>query len=265
MKEKIPASEVYIHHHLLYLGFDVKTGKMTQHAGFWVIHLDTIFVSIALGVIALVLFWLAARKATTATPGKWQNFVEAAVEWVGGLCTENFPAAINFVGPLALTIFVWVFLMNFMDLVPVDLLPQAMSMLGVHYFRAVPTADINTTLGISIGVFLLLIYYNLRYKGFIGRSKEVLTTPYGVWCAPFNLLFHIMEALIKPFSLALRLFGNLFAGEMIFILIAALLPLWIQPTIGVLWALLHFLIIVIQAFIFMFLTVMYISMAVKPH
>lgn len=265
MSQAALTSGEYIQHHLTNLSFNVKTWSFSNAKSFWVIHLDTMAVSIVLGLLFLFLFWLGARKATEGVPGKWQNLVEAAVEWVGNLCTENFPAAINFIGPLALTIFIWVFLMNFMDIIPVDLLPTIMGWFGVHYFRAVPTADVNTTFGLSFGVFLLLIYYNLKYKGLWGRSKELLTTPYGVWLAPLNLAFHIIEAFVKPFSLSLRLFGNLFAGEMIFVLIAALLPLWAQPPVGIVWSLLHFLIITIQAFIFMFLTVMYISMAVREH
>ena len=265
MSQAILTPGEYIQHHLMNLSFNVKTWSFTTKPSFWVIHLDTMGVSIVLGLLFLFAFWLAARKATDGKPGKWQNFVEAAVEWVGSLCTENFPAAINFIGPLALTVFIWIFLMNFMDLIPVDLLPTIMSWFGVHYFRAVPTADVNTTFGLSLSVFLLLIYYNLRYKGIWGRTKELLTTPYGIWLCPLNLVFHIVEAFVKPFSLSLRLFGNLFAGEMIFVLIAALLPWWAQPEVGLAWSLLHFLIITIQAFIFMFLTVMYISMAVREH
>lgn len=255
----------YILHHLSNLTLNVKTWHFTTQKSFWTIDVDTMAVSIVLGSLILFTFWLGARKATTETPGKWQNFVESLIEWIGGLCSENFEASTKFIGPLALTIFTWVLLMNFMDIVPVDLLPTIVGWFGVEHFRAVPTADVNTTFGLSIGVFLLLIYYNLQYKGVLGRGKELLGAPYGYWFFPFNLAFHLVEAFVKPFSLALRLFGNLFAGEMIFVLIAALLPWWLQPEVGLVWSLLHFLIIIIQAFIFMFLTVMYISMAVREH
>ena len=258
-------ADEYIVHHLTNLTLNVKTWSLTTQKSFWTLDLDTIGVSIFLGTLMLLVFWLAARKASLEKPGKWQNFVEALIEWIGGLCTENLPVAITFIGPLALTIFIWVLLMNFMDLIPVDLLPVIMSWFGVHYFRAVPTADINTTMGLGLSVFLLLIYYNLKYKGFFGRSKEILCQPYGIWFLPLNIAFHAIEAFVKPFSLALRLFGNLFAGEIICVLIAAVLPFWIQPAVGLLWSLSHFLIIIIQAFIFMFLTVMYISMAVSEH
>lgn len=265
MNQTAVTANEYIHHHLTNSSLSVKTWSFTTTPDFWTVNIDTLIVSIVVGLLFFVAFYLAARKATNGVPGKWQNMVEALIEWVGGLCTENFPAAITFVGPLALTIFAWVFLMNFMDLVPVDLLPAIAGWFGLQYFRAVPTADINTTLGLSLGVFMLLIYYNLKFKGVIGRIKELLQTPYGIWLLPLNLAFHTIEAFVKPFSLALRLFGNLFAGEMIFVLIAALLPFWLQPPIGLVWSFLHFLIITIQAFIFMFLTVMYASMAASEH
>lgn len=151
-----------------------------------------------------------------------------------------------------------------MDLLPVDFLPRIAAACGLPYFRAVPTADVNLTFALSLSVFILIIFYNCKIKGFRGLSKEILCSPFGPWLFPLNIVFRIIEECVKPLSLALRLFGNLFAGELIFILIA-LLPWWIQWTAGGIWAIFHILIITIQAFIFMMLTVIYISMAHESH
>ena len=169
------------------------------------------------------------------------------------------------VGPLALTIFLWVFLMNFMDLVPVDLLPQLAVWLGLGHFRAVPTADPMMTFAMSLTVFVLVIYYNFKLKGAWGLLKEVCTQPFGIWLLPVNVFFRIVEELVKPMSLALRLFGNLFAGELVFILIAGLISWKWQWLLQAPWAAFHLLIISIQAFIFMMLTVVYIGMAHDSH
>jgi F-type H+-transporting ATPase subunit a len=253
----------YIQHHLQQLVFNFH--QMTFHKdGFWSFHLDTMFISIVLGLTFLTLFRLAARKATPGVPGKLQNFLEILVEFVSGLVKESYHGKSQLVAPLALTIFVWVFLMNFMDLLPVDLLPRIAHAVGLPYFRAVPTADPNMTFALSITVFLLIIFYNFKVKGQKGLGKEILTSPFGPWLFPLNILFRFLEELVKPISLALRLFGNLFAGELIFILIA-IMPWWIQWTVGGVWAIFHILIIAIQAFIFMMLTIVYISMAHESH
>jgi len=168
------------------------------------------------------------------------------------------------IAPLGLTIFVWVFLMNFMDLIPVDLLPGIASLIGIPYLRVVPSTDLNATFAMSISVFCLIIFYSIKVKGGIGFAKEMLLTPFGPWLMPFNLLLKTVEELAKPVSLALRLFGNLYAGELIFILIA-LLPWYVQPLLSVPWAIFHLLIITLQAFIFMVLTIVYLSLAHEEH
>lgn len=253
----------YIQHHLQQLVFNFH--QMSFHKqGFWSFHLDTMFISVVLGLLFLTLFRLAARRATSGVPGKLQNFLEILVEFVQGLVKESYHGKSKLVAPLALTIFVWVFLMNFMDLLPVDLLPRMAHAVGLPYFRAVPTADPNMTFALSITVFLLIIFYNFKVKGPRGLTKEVISSPFGIWLFPLNILFRFLEELVKPISLALRLFGNLFAGELIFILIA-IMPWWIQWTVGGVWAIFHILIIAIQAFIFMMLTIVYISMAHESH
>jgi len=254
----------YITHHLHNLDFNLATGHFGG-SGFWVIHLDTLSVSWVLGLLFFCSFWLVARKVNSGMPGAWQNVVEAAVEWIEKLSEENFMKHSSMVAPLALTIFVWILLINFMDLVPVDLFPTVLSWFGVHYFRSVPTSDPCTTFALSLSVFILLIIYNIRFKGLIGVTKEIFSAPFGWYLLPINVFFHTMEAFVKPFSLSLRLFGNLFAGEMIFILIAGLIPWYAQWMVGVPWALLHGLIITIQAFVFMLLTVVYLNIAAELH
>ncbi len=228
------------------------------------LHVDTLGVSIVLGLIVFGLFFIAARHATEGVPGKLQNLVEMMVDFVQGFVKESFHGRSQLIAPLALTIFIWVFLMNFMDLIPVDLLPRIASLFGAKHFRAVPTADPNMTFALSITVFALIIFYNFKIKGTIGLGKEILTQPFGPWLFPLNIVFRLLEEIVKPISLALRLFGNMFAGELIFILIA-LMPWWIQWTVGGVWAIFHILIISIQAFIFMMLTIVYLSMAHESH
>lgn len=255
----------YIQHHLLHLQFDLKTLSFTEHGGIWALNIDTLAVAIVLGVMFLWLFRFVAKRMTAEVPGKMQNFVEMMVEFVDDTVKESFHGKSALIAPLALTIFIWVFLMNFMDLVPVDLLPRIMDLFGVHYFKSVPTADPMATFGMSITVFILTIFYNIKIKGPVGLTKEILTKPFGIWLFPLNIFFRLLEEIVRPISLALRLFGNMFAGELIFILIAALLPWWIQWVPGGIWAIFHILVITIQAFIFMMLTVIYLSMAHESH
>jgi len=186
-----------------------------------------------------------------------------ALSLVDSQVRDTFHARSELVTPLAITIFCWVFVMNAMDLIPVDFLPLAASAAGVHNLKVVPTTDPNLTFGMSISVFFMMIWYNLKYKGIGGFLHEVLTVPFGPWFAPVNLLFRVIEDLAKPVSLALRLFGNMYAGEMVFILIA-LLGVWQLP-LALPWALFHILIITLQAFIFMMLSVVYMSMASEHH
>ncbi|MCO4787291.1 ATP synthase subunit a [Marinomonas gallaica] len=270
--ENLTASS-YIQHHLQNLTYGqhpdgtwgIAHGAEEAAAmGFWAIHLDTMLFSIGLGILFLWLFRKAAKKVSVDTPSGLQNFVELMVEFVDQSVKETFHGKNKVIAPLALTIFVWVFLMNTMDLVPVDFLPHLASLLGVPYFRVVPTTDLNATLGMSISVFILIIYYSIKVKGVSGFVGELTLQPFGKWMIPFNLLLEGVGLLAKPVSLALRLFGNLYAGELIFILIA-ILPWGIQWALSVPWAIFHILVIVLQAFIFMMLTIVYLSMAHEDH
>lgn len=253
----------YIHEHLTRLTLNLHTGHL-GNGGFWTLNLDTLGLSILLGIIFLTAFYFAARKASSGVPGRWQNCVEMLIDWIDGTVKDVFHGENKLIGPLALTIFVWVFLMNFMDLIPVDFLPKILSWFGILHFRSVPTSDPMATFAMSLTVFFMIIYYNLKVKGFGGLSKEILTAPFGPWLFPLNIFFRLLEEFVKPLSLALRLFGNLFAGELVFILIA-IMPWWIQWVVGGVWSIFHILIILIQAFIFMMLTVVYISMAHDTH
>ena len=270
--ETLTASS-YIQHHLQNLvygkhpdhgwGF-AHTAQDAQDMGFWAIHVDTMAWSISLGVLFLWLFRKAALKATSGVPTGLQNFVEVMVEFVDGSVKETFHGKNAVIAPLALTIFCWIFLMNFMDLIPVDFLPYAFHVVGVDHMKVVPTTDVNATLGMSLSVFFLIIYYSIKIKGVGGFVGELTLQPFGKWMIPFNLLLEGVGLIAKPISLALRLFGNLYAGELIFILIA-LLPFWAQWALSVPWAIFHILIIVLQAFIFMMLTIVYLSMAHEDH
>ena len=260
----------YIQHHLTFL-----TLPHVSHGGFWswTVHVDSITVSLALGVLFSLWFWLKARKATAGVPGKGQAFVELVLEFVDGQVKDVFHGDRRVLGPLALTVFVWVFLMNFMDLLPVDLIPLIAEKCGLSHFRAVPTADLNMTFAMSITVFLFMIFYSFKAKGFGGYMHELFTAPFGkhplLWLPNFAL--NLVEMLSKPVSLAMRLFGNMYAGELVFILIAGLfsaggIALYSLGLVGyAVWSIFHILIISIQAFIFMVLTVVYISMAHDHH
>lgn len=268
---------LYIQHHLTNL--PLTWGSATADS-FYTLHLDTLFFSVILGVSFLLGFAFLARRATAGVPSKWQNFVELLVDFVDTQVKETFHGINKVIAPLALTIFVWVFLMNCMDLLPVDLLPSVAHHLGVSYLRVVPTTDLNLTFGLSIVVFLLVIFYNIKIKGFKHFCHEIVTRPFGptdtpktfnlkhfglrLLFAPLNFIFRCVDELAKPISLSLRLFGNLYAGELIFILIA-LLPWWMQWPFGLVWAIFHILVITLQAFIFMMLTIVYLSMAHESH
>ncbi|WP_303288683.1 F0F1 ATP synthase subunit A [Marinobacter sp. SS8-8] len=281
------ASE-YIQHHLQNLtygklpaGYERADGTVLQEAqwtmahnaaeasdmGFMALHVDSLGWSVALGLIFLFIFRLAAKRVTSGQPGGLQNFVEVMVEFVDNSVKETFHGKNKVIAPLALTIFCWVFLMNLMDLVPVDFLPELFKLMGLEYMKVVPTTDVNVTLGMSLSVFALIIYYSVKVKGVGGFLGELTLHPFSsdnlflkILLVPVNFLLEGVSLLAKPVSLALRLFGNLYAGELIFILIA-LLPLWAQWTLSVPWAIFHILIITLQAFIFMMLTIVYLSMA----
>ena len=264
----------YIQHHLTHW----RIGD-----GFWALDLDSLAVGYLLGALFCLVFWVAARRATAGTPGPLQNAVESLMEFIDGICKDTFHEKSNLVAPLALTIFVWVFLMNLMDLVPIDFAPDFMGALGWDYFKILPVVNLNVTFGLSLSVLALIIVFSLYYKGPGGYLKELLFHPFGPWLLPFNLLLNIVETLAKPISLSLRLFGNLYAAELIFILIATLtlgfgsswgemltslsgITLLIGQTIlAAVWAIFHILVVPLQAFIFMMLTVVYLNMAAEHH
>ncbi len=261
----------YVVHHLTNLKLDLATMTIDAHAtGFWVLHLDSMIFSVLLGGLFLWVFRKVAVGVTSGVPSGIQNFVEMVFEFVETNVKETFPGHHPLVAPLSLTIFVWVFLMNTMDLVPVDLLPWIAHAGGVEYLKVVPSTDVNITFGLSISVLLIIFYMNIHAKGLVGFGKEALTQPFGPKLAPFNLLLRIVEELAKPISLSLRLFGNLFAGELIFILIALLFAQGaVFFTAGLalhwLWAVFHILVVTLQAFVFMVLTIVYLGLAAEHH
>ena len=247
-----------------------KSGIEAADMGFMAFHVDTLGWSILMGLIFIGLFRFVATRATVDTPGGLQNFVEIVVEFVQGIVKDTFHGRNALIAPLALTIFVWVFLMNSLKWIPVDYIPQLGMLFGQYvlgmdpnevYFKIVPTTDPNGTFGISIAVFALIIFYSIKIKGIGGFTRELTLTPFNHWALiPFNFFLEVLGLLTKPLSLALRLFGNMYAGEVVFILIA-LLPFYVQWMLNVPWAIFHILIIPLQAFIFMVLTVVYLSAA----
>ena len=264
-------SSEYIQHHLTNLTYgrfaDGEWGfahgpEDIAEMGFMSIHVDTMFWSIFLGGLFLAIFIMAARSATAGVPGTLQNICEMAVEFVDDNITQVFGSRPNaIIGPLSLTILVWVFLMNMMDLVPVDWIPHLATMAGIPYMKVVATTDPNATLGMSISVFLLVLYYNFKIKGPLKFGASLVTHPIPHWSMYwFNFILEFVDMLAKPLSHGLRLFGNLYAGEMIFILIA-LLPFWAQWALSLPWAIFHILIIALQAFVFMILTIVYLTQA----
>ena len=275
----------YIQHHLQNLQVcKVESGDWVWNLGHnaadicagnpMAINVDSMFWSVLLGLTFVLLFWRAARNSTNAKPGKFQAAVEIIVEFVDGSVKDTFHGKSRLIAPLGLTIFVWVFLMNLMDLIPVDWIPLVASAAGITYMKVVPSTDVNITFGMSIAVFFLIIFYTIKNKGIGGFVRELTMHPIapptkgiGLIAAPFIISFNfILESvalIAKPVSLSLRLFGNMFAGELIFILIA-LLGVWQLPLhFG--WAVFHILIITLQAFIFMMLTIVYLSLASESH
>jgi F-type H+-transporting ATPase subunit a len=275
----------YIQHHLTNLTYGqhpvngwsfAHSAQEAQEMGFWAFHVDTLAVSVVLGLLFILLFRSAAKRATAGQPGALQNFVEIMVEFVDGSVKDTFHGRNALIAPLALTIFVWVFLMNLMDLVPVDWLPMTAATLAGDphlFFRVVPTTDPNATLGLALSVFGLILYYSIKVKGLGGFLGELTLHPFSsknmlvqIILIPVNFLLEFVTLIAKPVSLALRLFGNLYAGELIFILIAimfggGLLLGALGIALQWAWAVFHILIIVLQAFIFMMLTIVYLSMA----
>ena len=255
--DKLTPSE-YVSHHLEHL----KVGE-----GFGAVHVDTLFFTWLCGLVFIGVFWFAARRATAGVPGKFQALIELVVEFVDDSVKDGFHGPRRFVAPLALTIFMLVLFWNLLDILPVDLIPIfAHDVLGLEYMRIVPSADVNATFSLSLTVFLLIIYYSFKGKGAKGYLEEWLFHPFGKFplLVPFNVLLNFVELLAKPLSLALRLFGNLYAAELIFMLIA-LLPFYLNWIPGAIWAIYHILVIPLQAFIFMTLTVVYLNLAYEKH
>ena len=272
MAEGTPAG--YIQHHLHNLTFgrhpDGSWGfahsfEEAVDMGFMAIHVDTMFWSVLLGIVFLWFFRRIAVSISIESPGHLQSCVEAIIEMVNTSVKETFHGKNPLIAPLALTLFVWIFLMNFMDLIPVDFIPHASYLLGIPYMKVVPTTDVNATFGMAFAVFFLMIYYAIRVKGGgrFPRRTGLSTVRQGVACV--NWCWNWCRCLPSPLSLSLRLFGNLFAGELIFILIAALIPFWAQWTLSVPWAIFHILVITLQAYIFMMLTIVYLSMSHETH
>jgi F-type H+-transporting ATPase subunit a len=257
----------YIQHHLQNLQVCKVDGEWVWNhcqGNFWTLNVDSMFFSVFLGALFLFFFWRTANRITTGVPGRFQATVESLVEFVDTSVKETFHGESKLIAPLGLTIFVWVFLMNLMDLIPVDWLPATAHMAGIEYLKVVPTTDLNITFAMSLSVFVLIIYYSIKAKGVSGFVKELTLQPFNHPIAiPFNLILEGVALLAKPLSLSLRLFGNLFAGELIFILIA-LLGVWQLP-LHFAWAVFHILIIVLQAFIFMMLTIVYLALANEEH
>jgi F-type H+-transporting ATPase subunit a len=280
--DQAPTANEYILHHLTFLSNREPKGVVD----FTTIHLDSIFFSVLLAVLFGGAFYLAARKATTGVPGKFQNFVELLVEFVDKQVKDSFHGTNTLLAPLALTIFCWVFLFNAMDVVPVDLLPAIARGVGIEHLKVVPSTDLNVTFAMSLTVFVLIIYYSIKMKGLRGFISELTLQPFSsnnafvqALLVPANLVLEIVPLLARPISLSLRLYGNLFAGEMIFLLLAVLTLhgiaalhsfggwafVLMQFVLGLVWAIFHLLVITLQAFIFMVLTVVYLAMAQEHH
>ena len=239
-------------------------------------HLDTLFFSFSLAALIVFIARHIGRKVSVQTPSSSVNVAEALVEFVNKQVNDVFQQASPIIGPMALTIFLWVLLMNVMDLIPVDLLPEIGKLIGIEYLKVVPTTDLSTTLGLSLTVFALIIFYNVKVKGPGGYLKMFLFHPFGKFLIPVNIVMSVIEELAKPLSLGLRLFGNLFAGELVFLLIAliggtlavgfaALFWLPLQVALDLAWLIFHLLVITLQAFIFMVLTIVYLGMAHEKH
>lgn len=262
----------YIQHHLTNWCVGQCDPITHKASGFWALHVDTLGISLLIAVFIVSLGMLVSRRMSPNVPGGLQNLIEAIIDFVSTQVKDTFPGHNPLIAPLALTVFLWVWLMNFMDLIPVDLLPLLGTYFGVHYLKVVPSTDINATLAMALSVFLLVLFYHIKIKGLFGYIKSVLVHPFGKWLFPVNIAMTIVEEVAKPLSLSLRLFGNMFAGELVFLLIALLgggatigmglliwLPLQVVLDLG--WLIFHILVITLQAFIFMVLSIVYLGMA----
>ena len=267
--EHAPTAGEYIQHHL---------GHLTNiHqdfiVNFKVINYDTVFWSILMGLVGVFVLWLGARKATSGVPGRFQGLLETVVEMVEDQSKSIIHGDRRYIAPLALTVFVWVFLMNCLDFLPVDLFAAILRAMGYGemHFRIVPTADLNGPMGMSLGVLAVVLYYNVKIKGIGGWIHELFAAPFGIYLAPFNFLLNMIEYAARTVSLGMRLFGNMYAGELLFLLIALLgalagpFGMVGQIVAGSAWAIFHILIVLLQAFIFMMLTLVYIGQAHESH
>jgi F-type H+-transporting ATPase subunit a len=269
--EHAPTAGEYIGHHLTHL---TSTGHKQASVIDWsVFNLDTLFWSISMGLLVIFVLSRAAKRATSGVPGRFQAAVEILVEMVESQSKAIVHGDRSFIAPMALTVFMWVLFMNAMDFLPVDVLPKLGELFGIHYQRVVPTADLNGTLGMSIGVFLLCLYYNVKVKGFGGWMHELFTAPFGnhPLLYPVNFAMQLIEFTAKTVSHGMRLYGNMYAGELVFMLIAlmgstATVAGFLGHVVaGSIWAIFHILIVVLQAFIFMMLTLVYIGQAHESH
>ena len=263
----------YIQHHLTNWSVGVEHGEKIKIVDFSVVHLDVLLFSVLLAGLFAYFAWKVGKNLTAGVPSGAQNVTETIVEFVNQQVKDVFPNADGLVGPLALTIFVWVVLMNTMDLLPVDLLPAlASGIAGIFgadphhvYLKVVPTTNLDTTFGLALSVFVLIFVYNIRYKGVVGYIKQYLFHPFGKYAIPANIIMTAIEEVAKPVSMGLRLFGNMFAGELLFLLIALLaFSVWAMPAqiaLGSIWAIFHILVITLQGFIFMLLTIVYLGLA----
>ncbi len=258
----------YINHHLSFFKHPFGQGS------FWTLHVDTVVMSLLLGVLAFGFLWWVVRGATAGVPTKRQAFVELTMEFVDEQVKGIFHGnRHSFVAPAALTVFIWVLLMNAMDFLPVDIMGWVYEhVFHLHTWRSVPTADVNTTFALALSIWFLMIYFNIKVKGFGGWIHELFCTPFGgnplLW--PANFLFNLIEYVSKPLSHSLRLYGNMYAGEIIFLLLGLWAATGVAGTVfgailGAGWAIFHILIVALQAFIFMMLTVVYLAMAHESH
>jgi F-type H+-transporting ATPase subunit a len=256
----------YIGHHLTH------GAKQFGDGGFWTIHFDSLAVSILLGLVGIGFIWWVVRGATSGVPNKRQAFVELLIGFIDDQAKGIFRAGDRnaFVAPAALTVFVWVLLMNAMDFLPVDIVALGTHNISEHGFRIVPTADVNTTFALALSVWFLMIFFSIKVKGLGGWMHELAFTPFGKWLLPANVLFNAIEYLSKPLSHSLRLYGNMYAGELIFLLLwmwaaTGLVGTIFGSLLGLGWAIFHILIVALQAYIFMMLTVVYLAMAHEHH
>ncbi|MEO6423722.1 MAG: F0F1 ATP synthase subunit A [Candidatus Nitrotoga sp.] len=285
MSTEVLTTSAYIKHHLQNLTCSFQDGQFqcahtaeeAKAMGFWAFNVDTILVSLLLGLLFLFIFSRVAKSINTDAPTGMQNFVEWVVEFIDNSVRGSFTGRSALVAPLALTIFAWIFLMNLMDLVPIDYISLITEPMGIGHFKLVPTTDPNATIAMAIGVFLLVLFYSIKVKGLGGFVGELTLQPFGKFGLPVNLFLEGVNLIAKPVSLALRLFGNMYAGEMIFILIALMGASWVSFTfssallfssqiiLSLGWAIFHILIVTLQAFIFMTLTIVYLDMAHQEH